>query len=387
MYKRNSQNWIKHFDFIFLDVVVLFLSFLLSYYLYNNTLKFYNNDSYVYLVILLTLLNILVAVLFNTMHNVLHRDFYEELVQTVKQVFLLLALLMLVFFAMKWTAIFSRIIISGTFGFYFIFGCLCRLGWRKIINHYRKMEKRKMILICPEERVKDVLERKSSSDDAEYIGLVLSNRDAKGETVDGLPVVADLSSAAMYICREWVDEVFVFPSSIAELEHWSGAKPDEASIAGIIDLCRLMAVPVHIRVPLGGNALGKNFVEKVNGFSVITSSANVASPTQLFVKRVMDIAGGLVGSFAALIVLAVVGPLIKKESPGPLIYKQERIGQNGKHIKIYKIRSMYMDADERKKEFLAQNRVSDGMMFKLDFDPRVIGNEIFPDGTKKNGHW
>ena len=44
-----------------------------------------------------------------------------------------------------------------------------------------------------------------------------------------------------------------------------------------------------------------------------------------------------------------------------------------------------MDADERKKEFLAQNRVSDGMMFKLDFDPRIIGNEVLPDGTKKTG--
>ena len=44
-----------------------------------------------------------------------------------------------------------------------------------------------------------------------------------------------------------------------------------------------------------------------------------------------------------------------------------------------------MDAEERKAELMKQNRVSDGMMFKLDFDPRVIGNEILPDGTKKTG--
>lgn len=52
---------------------------------------------------------------------------------------------------------------------------------------------------------------------------------------------------------------------------------------------------------------------------------------------------------------------------------------------MYKIRSMYMDADARKQELMSQNRVSDGMMFKLDFDPRIIGNEIMPDGTKKTG--
>lgn len=44
-----------------------------------------------------------------------------------------------------------------------------------------------------------------------------------------------------------------------------------------------------------------------------------------------------------------------------------------------------MDAEERKKELMAQNKVSNGMMFKMDFDPRIIGNKILPDGTKKTG--
>ena len=44
-----------------------------------------------------------------------------------------------------------------------------------------------------------------------------------------------------------------------------------------------------------------------------------------------------------------------------------------------------MDADERKEEFMEQNRISDGMMFKLAFDPRIIGNKILPDGTRKTG--
>lgn len=44
-----------------------------------------------------------------------------------------------------------------------------------------------------------------------------------------------------------------------------------------------------------------------------------------------------------------------------------------------------MDAEERKKELMVQNKVSDGMMFKMDFDPRIIGNKILPDGTKKTG--
>ena len=46
---------------------------------------------------------------------------------------------------------------------------------------------------------------------------------------------------------------------------------------------------------------------------------------------------------------------------------------------------MYMDAEERKKELMAQNKISDGLMFKMDFDPRIIGNKILPDGTRKTG--
>lgn len=52
---------------------------------------------------------------------------------------------------------------------------------------------------------------------------------------------------------------------------------------------------------------------------------------------------------------------------------------------MYKFRSMYMDAEERKKELMAQNRVKDGFMFKLDWDPRIIGTKKLPDGTIKKG--
>lgn len=52
---------------------------------------------------------------------------------------------------------------------------------------------------------------------------------------------------------------------------------------------------------------------------------------------------------------------------------------------MYKFRSMYMDAEERKAELMKENRVQDGMMFKLDFDPRIIGSKKLSDGTIKKG--
>ena len=86
-----------------------------------------------------------------------------------------------------------------------------------------------------------------------------------------------------------------------------------------------------------------------------------------------------------LIIMIFVGPAIYIASPGPIFFAQERVGRNGRKFKMYKFRSMYMDAEERKKELMAQNKVGDGMMFKMDFDPRIIGNKVLPNGKKKTG--
>lgn len=104
-----------------------------------------------------------------------------------------------------------------------------------------------------------------------------------------------------------------------------------------------------------------------------------------FTKRCLDIVGSLVGCIVTILILLIIGPIIYVASPGPIIFKQTRVGQNGKLFKLYKLRSMYLDAEERKKNLMEQNRVNDGFMFKLDFDPRVIGNRVLPSGEKKTG--
>ena len=87
-------------------------------------------------------------------------------------------------------------------------------------------------------------------------------------------------------------------------------------------------------------------------------------------KRMMDIAGALVGCLISLPIIAIVAIPLKIESPGPLIFKQKRVGLNGRIFYIHKLRSMYTDAEERKKELMAKNEMN-GLMFKMQDDPRI----------------
>jgi lipopolysaccharide/colanic/teichoic acid biosynthesis glycosyltransferase len=84
----------------------------------------------------------------------------------------------------------------------------------------------------------------------------------------------------------------------------------------------------------------------------------------------MDILGAVVGLLITGIVSIIVVPAIKLDSPGPAIYAQMRVGKNGRHFKMYKFRSMYLDADARKAELMAHNEMQ-GAMFKMENDPRI----------------
>ena len=79
----------------------------------------------------------------------------------------------------------------------------------------------------------------------------------------------------------------------------------------------------------------------------------------------------IIGLVFTVLLTLIIGPIIYFQSPGPIFFKQVRVGKNGRTFKFYKFRSMYMDAEERKKELMEQNKMQ-GLMFKMDDDPRII---------------
>ena len=121
------------------------------------------------------------------------------------------------------------------------------------------------------------------------------------------------------------------------------------------------------------------------GLHVLTNSLRIVAIQDLALKRALDILGGLVGCLLTGIICIFIGPAIYIQSPGPIFFSQWRIGKNGKKFKMYKFRSMYMDAEERKKEYMAQNKIADGLMFKMEDDPRIIGSEKKDKNGKPKG--
>ena len=104
--------------------------------------------------------------------------------------------------------------------------------------------------------------------------------------------------------------------------------------------------------------------------NVIRLSPRLFTDGELLLKRLMDIAGALVGCFICIIFGLIVAPLIFLEDPGPIIFKQKRVGRNGKFFYIYKFRSMYQDAETKLQTLKDQNEMQ-GFMFKMKNDPRI----------------
>ena len=172
--------------------------------------------------------------------------------------------------------------------------------------------------------------------------------------------MATYDTMFQYAKEQIVDEVFLnVPYDTGE------------SLAKVVEAFEDMGATVHITIELlkRFDDYHKNF-NMMGNVPVVTFSNQYYDWKMLFVKRLMDIAGAIVGLAITAVVTVFLAPPLLIESPGPLFFAQKRVGKNGRFFKIYKFRSMYKDAEERKKELESQNEMN-GFMFKMKDDPRI----------------
>ena len=376
MYRRDAKGWLKHFDFMVLDLIVLQVSFVLAYILWHGWVNPYQYPIYVSMNAFLLMCDLVIIFFTEPFRNILKRGYYREMEALLQQTLFVVLFAVLFLFAQQSGEEYSRgtMVLMGIL--YVAIGYPVRLFWKQVLKKTRRMGSRSLLLVCTQESAEQTIKNINDNNYGAFriTGLVLLDQGFVGTTISGVPVVAEAEDAAVYAQKNWVDEVFV---NLAETT---------AAIQTLMDDFVEMGVTVHLSLMQVTHMQGRvQIVEKVGNYTVLTSSMNYATTKQAFLKRAMDIAGGLVGCLICAVLFIFVAPAIYICSPGPIFFTQERIGKNGKHFKMYKFRSMYMDAEERKKELLAQNKMNGSLMFKLDFDPRIIGNKILPDGSRKTG--
>ena len=377
MYSKKAQGWIKHLDFIILDVLCLQVAFVLAYMTRHGWASPYANPIYANLAIVYTLVDVLVLIVNRSMKNVLKRGYYKELAQTAKHVALVFACVVVYLFSAQIGEAYSRIMVYILAVYYTAISYGVRLVWKKVVLHRMKDTVSSAIFfVTTEERAETVIDRyrKNSLTGRQIQGLCLLDTDARGQTISGVPVTASGDTVLKNLRDKWVDEVFIsLPVTYP---------PPGELISAMAD----MGMVVHVEMEnLNVEQWQQQTIQKVAGTTVRTVSITMATPMQNLLKRALDILGALVGCVLTAILTVIIGPMIYIQSPGPIFFTQTRVGKNGRKFKLYKFRSMYMDAEARKAELMAQNRVQGGLMFKLDYDPRIIGCKKLPDGTVKKG--
>lgn len=390
MYVKRQNGWKKHLDFIILDILCLTIAFYAGYICRHGfggkPPIAEGNSLYTRLLFILLVIHFGVVFFRESYKNIIRRGYLEELKKTVSHCLCVDALALVYLFLIRQTGLYSREAL--------VVFCVLQTGLTYLVRCLRKHCIRVRLMYNPNvEHMLVVTDAAHASQcileltqkqyqNFRVIGIILRDLERLADiesldrqsglcsfdpgekkkpvyTIGGVPIVAGYYEIYQYLLNHVVDSVFIN----VDLE-----SPESQSLAG--HLVRT-GVTVHMNLIRTQRERYHRTVEYIGNYMVVTAGMHIATRRQTFMKRCMDICGGLFGVVLTVIAGFVFGPIIYVQSPGPILFKQTRVGKSGRVFQLYKFRSMYPDAEERKKELLQQNEM-EGLMFKMKNDPRII---------------
>ena len=376
MYKKRLTGTWKHMDFMFLDLIAVQAAFLIAYVLRHGMLNPYIIPVYRDMALFLGVACLSIALLRNSFSGVLRRGYYKEFMAVLVDALCIVMVSSFYLVLIKEAELFSRVVLFLTGGIYLIVSYGLRLLRKRFLKKRKKTDAVSLVVVTALSAASELINtvRKDSFGPYRIVGLVLLDDSGDTKSVEGIPVVADTTSLPEFLCREWVDAVMLhLPAGYSMPQ----VLMEELKKTGVV---------IHRSLIQAQDSEGrKQMINKIGGYTVLTTTMNYATAKEAFSKRLIDIIGGFFGCLLTLVLCIFLAPIIFISSPGPIFFKQERVGLNGKRFKMYKFRSMYPDAEARKKDLMQYNRCKDGMIFKMEFDPRIIGNKVLPNGKRKTG--
>ena len=355
----NISSKAKHIEFIVADFLALEIAFLSAFYLRfiyeEKTAANYR------LINLILLIIYLVIILAQPIHSgILKRGYRKEFRNVLLVDIEMLVVLLAILFVMKETNQISRIFI----GLLFIFNLLITYMFRIVIKGFlygsfkKNNNKTHVIIVCYRENAKTIYDQIMSGNTGsmQVDRFMLLDQEKRMTPIDGIKVMYR-QEMQEFLRTHIVDEVYI------------GSKARD--VGKLINWFLSMGVIVHIMTEVLVHEIPNVRVDKVGKSTCITTAISPITTGQKLVKRFFDIVLSVIGLVFALIILIIFAPVIKIQSKGSVIFAQDRVGLNGRHFKMYKLRTMYPDAEEHKKELLKENEVK-GQMFKITNDPRII---------------
>ena len=360
------------------DTVAFAVSILLSHLIFGAWLHLipqtYTDKDCLQFYLILALTFLVSFIGFDQEQDITCRRFHGDLLRSAGMTLIIGAASAFLMIVTKISLADSRYFFFGILAFNFLLQPLALL----VIKRYLRFSEQRATLsklvgvLTVADRAEPLLRDLQQDWTKDLCGVALM--DAKEEEIGtkilGVPVKAGISDFMEWVRRDALDEVYI------DVPYDTGR-----SLAQYLVELESMGLDVHFSVPLleqlYGSTAGERWCSHVatnmerrgNAFMIGISTVHHSVRSQM-IKRAMDVCGALVGLVISVPVIAITAIPLKLESPGPLFFKQKRVGLNGRIFEIYKLRSMYVDAEQRKKDLMAKNEMN-GLMFKMTDDPRI----------------
>jgi len=364
MYQKRKA--MENFLILIIDILAIWISSGIAFGLRYGLL--YGRDNHIdqlWQITLISLLYGMMNLLTDNNHHFFRRGTFEEFVAVIRNQTLFSILWVVILFLIHRSSDLSRLVFGYFIVINIILTCILRVVFKQFMIKIYKTSKysSRLLIVTTSGQIETIVENLIGYNEWNriVIGIVLTDQSEIGEAVCGLPVVADQDTLLDYVVHNNVDEVFINDSNIIH----------ETTLKEWVSELENMGVIVDLNIDIFNiPSSGKKVLNRVGKYAVVTFARNIFSARQVVAKRMLDIAGSLVGMLLLAIATIFVAPAIKLNSPGPVFFGQTRVGKNGRKFTFYKFRSMYQDAEQRKKELMQKNEVK-GLMFKMEDDPRI----------------
>lgn len=348
------------------DELCLIISFLLAAWIRFGevTISWYSNF-YSMPSILIFLLYVVIYYRYDTYSKLFKRGYFEELVTVCKINAILAVIITSILFLLQNQPFYSRIFYLCFFGINILLTYGIRLLFKVIfLDIYKNSaSSKKLMIVTTSNEAVSVLKQIREENDWEYevTYFTIIDKDMVGEYIQRVEVKAGADNIFDVAKMQAIDEVLIHvPDGIKKY----------LNLEYTIHEFENMGITVNLSINTFGLKLHEKKVSELSGYSVLTFSSKIFNENQLIAKRLLDIVGGIVGCLITVILTIILTPIILIESPGPVFFSQVRVGKNGRRFRIYKFRTMCVDAEERKQELMALNEMN-GHMFKITNDPRI----------------